>query len=533
MSESDLTAAGRTKPITWSWLPSACVGTAYFLFCLLVQYLTGAWRAGFVQYPDEPSHFVGAAMVRDWLFSGRWNSPLQFARDYYGHYPFFAIGYWPPAFHAVTGVLFAVAGVGRTQALLVPAACASITAWLVFKLLIRRVGFVPAVCAGALYLSLPITQMWMCAVMVDHMTACLSVAVGFWLLRYLYQPSYNNAIIWAVLCAFAILSKYSAVYLLALPWSAMLLFRRFDLLRKSSFFVQPVIVFLLVGPWALWTKSLTFYGLPSVRPALTMSRAISFVLQTFKIFPPVLMVFVIFGLLALLVLRKAWQEDVGVFALLCAGHLSFLFLSPVDPEQRYLLAPAASLLVLSFTGWAALRNLQGQSSLARAVAISVASLTFVFACVYFGGYPRAPQYPIAPIVKMILKSNSLAGQRLLMPPDLEGPFIAEFVAQERYAPVVYLVRPSKILAREDWFGGNYALRFNSSEQLLDYFRNNPVKLIIWHERPESAQTAHERMLGDMLRNNPVRWRKLTLFGSVSGQLSSAWAIYEYVPPQGS
>ena len=83
---------------------SACVAAGYFAFCLVVQGLTGSWSAGLIAYPDEPSHFVGTVMVRDWLASGRWFAPLEFARSYYDHYPFFAVGYWPPLFSVVTAL---------------------------------------------------------------------------------------------------------------------------------------------------------------------------------------------------------------------------------------------------------------------------------------------------------------------------------------------------------------------------------------------------------------------------------------------
>ena len=96
---------------------SAWIGLAYLLFCLLVQVSTGALQASFVAYPDEASHFVSAVMVRDWLLSGRWSAPFHFAQDYYLHYPFFGVGYWPPAFSAVTAFVFLAIGVGRQQAL--------------------------------------------------------------------------------------------------------------------------------------------------------------------------------------------------------------------------------------------------------------------------------------------------------------------------------------------------------------------------------------------------------------------------------
>ena len=65
-----------TLPLGTSPLLSACVAAAFCALCFAVQGFSGSWPADFLAYPDEPSHFVGAVMVRDWLVSGRWFAPL-------------------------------------------------------------------------------------------------------------------------------------------------------------------------------------------------------------------------------------------------------------------------------------------------------------------------------------------------------------------------------------------------------------------------------------------------------------------------
>ncbi|MGP8248124.1 MAG: hypothetical protein ACLQVN_26875, partial [Bryobacteraceae bacterium] len=79
------------EPFGWKrpWADAAA-GLIYLAFCLLLDTSTGAWHTPFVAYPDEPAHFVGSVMVRDWLLSGRLLQPMAFARQYYGHYPYFA-----------------------------------------------------------------------------------------------------------------------------------------------------------------------------------------------------------------------------------------------------------------------------------------------------------------------------------------------------------------------------------------------------------------------------------------------------------
>jgi hypothetical protein len=521
-------------PYRTSSLFSACVAAALLAFCLAVQGFGGAWSADFLAYPDEPSHFVGAVMVRDWLASGRWFAPLDFAHYYYDHYPFFAVGYWPPLFSVVTGLWLLVAGVGRLQALFIPAVFAAGTGWLIFQLLRRRAGLVAAVCAGTLYLSLPAGRHWMCAVMVDHMTAFFCIAAAVCLLRYLDQPVFWNGILCVVACVCASLSKYSAAYTVALPLLAVLLLRRFELLRKPSLLMQPLLIALMVGPWVLWTRRMAFYGLPSEREALTAKRAASFVLATFEIFPPVLMAAVILGLIALLIRPRAWREDLAVLSLFYAGHLALLFLSPVGTEDRYLLAPAAVLLVVSFAGWSqVLAWMPSGGRWGIAVPAAVAILTLVFVVSQFRSSARMAQDHIGNVVAFVESDPARTGQRVVVPPTLEGPVIAEFVAQSHHRPDHYLLRPGKILAHQDWFGGNYSFAFANAGEMMEYFRQHPVNLVIWKEQPEASPVPHVRMMGEMLRQYPASWRRV-LSLDFAGSPASSWAVYEYnLPPRKS
>src|SRR6201992_1907196 len=121
-SNSDRVDIGRRRFFTKSAISSALVAIAFLLVCLFVQSSTGAWDASFDAYPDEAGHFVGSVMVRDYLASGLSSNPNHFALQYYNHYPFFGIGYWPPLFYMVSGLWLLIAGVGRLQALIVSAA---------------------------------------------------------------------------------------------------------------------------------------------------------------------------------------------------------------------------------------------------------------------------------------------------------------------------------------------------------------------------------------------------------------------------
>src|ERR1700691_305765 len=128
-------------------LSSTLAASAFLLLCLFVQGSTGAWNASFDSYPDEAGHFVGAVMARDYLASGFSSNPIDFAGQYYQHYPFFGVGYWPPLFYVLTGLWFLATGVGRFQALLVSAGAAAGMAWMLYTLVRKRAGFIGGFCA--------------------------------------------------------------------------------------------------------------------------------------------------------------------------------------------------------------------------------------------------------------------------------------------------------------------------------------------------------------------------------------------------
>jgi hypothetical protein len=54
----------------------------------------------------------------------------------------------------------------------------------------------------------------------------------------------------------------------------------------------------------------------------------------------------------------------------------------------------------------------------------------------------------------------------VLPSDVEGPIIAEFAARVQDRRGYRLLRPSKVLARSDWFGDNYSSRFGTPDQVL-------------------------------------------------------------------
>src|SRR4051812_27170828 len=59
---------------------------------------------------DAPRYANGGAMIYDWLRSGEWLHPYQFAKLNYCQYPGFSIPYHPPLYPALLAAFFAATG---------------------------------------------------------------------------------------------------------------------------------------------------------------------------------------------------------------------------------------------------------------------------------------------------------------------------------------------------------------------------------------------------------------------------------------
>jgi hypothetical protein len=182
---------------------------------------------------------------------------------------------------------------------------------------------------------------------------------------------------------------------------------------------------------------------------------------------------------------------------------------------RYVLGVAAALLVLAFSGWSGLAEIaeRGNTILPALTVILTAAVTVT----HFGAYQRPPGYPVRLVVNSVIMNPAWSGRRILVASDLEGPMIAEFAIQDAHRPGYELVRPSKLLSGQGWFGENYVSRYASAREMASTFDRDSVDVIIWHSRPTSDFRKHELLMDQMLHDPSFSWNKVVSFPS--------WSVY--------
>jgi len=489
----------------------AAIAAASFGIAILVQVSAGALHNSFTAYPDEPSHFLASVMLRDYL-ARPVAHPLEFARDYYNHYPYFAIGYWPPFFYIMTGAWLLLAGVGRAQALIMSAAGATISATAIADLTRRSAGWPTGAAAALVYLSLTEVQYWLCTVMVDQWVCAFGLVASILLVRS-YSGHRYAMLGLSLVTALAILTKYSGLFIIAFPLAAILVPQG---RWRPTRLLYLALIAILVMPWMISTSPMAFTGLPKEHAGALLSRGFQCLREIFRILPLGLAGVVAGGLVVILVRFKAQTVPVRVMALGCLCLAGFVAASPVEMEHRYLLFGVASLLIMAFSALAPVFARVG-----RAGSLILPAFAVLFAGMYLTHFQHSREVRIRPMVDLVAANPAWAGKRIVVPSDLEGATIAEFAIADRHRPGYILQRPSKMFATQDWFGRNYSLRSHNAAEMMAQLTAEPVQLVIVHENDPASRLAHEVMLREMLDQYSDAWHLR--------HSSGEWRIYEYTP----
>ena len=187
------------------------------LICTLAIIVLGKdiSRGGLLD-PDAPAHVMDGVLIHDWLLAGpkAWLSPMQFAREQYGHYPTLGIGgHYPPGFAVIEAGFFLVFGISVTSARLCVLLFGMLAAAGCYIFVRPLGGRTAAIIAAALLMALPATTQWGRQVMLEVplMASLLWAAVAFsW---YLKAPTWTRFAVMCLVALSTVLFKQTGVFL--------------------------------------------------------------------------------------------------------------------------------------------------------------------------------------------------------------------------------------------------------------------------------------------------------------------------------
>ena len=200
-------------------------------------------------------------MAHDWLQSHPGGNPVQYLINYHAHLPLTAFGFWPPFYYGIEALWMLLVGTGTAAMLCLSGSITALLGLAVGLVAARRAGWVGGLLAGLLLVGNPLVQRASNELMLDvaNALACFLAALAY--ATYIAHRRRGAAAVgFSLLAVTAMMIKYNAVALALLPPLCVLIGRRWDLLRRPSFYTPAVIVGLLAGPWYVMTHGLAEQG---------------------------------------------------------------------------------------------------------------------------------------------------------------------------------------------------------------------------------------------------------------------------------
>jgi hypothetical protein len=508
------------------------IAVAFLLFAAIVgfQKTGGAFSTEFLD--DEASHYISGLMVYTYLTTEIPRSPLTYLKNFHSYYPLVGIGHWGPFYYLIEAVWMLVVSTSRSAMLLLSATVTMATGLCCYAFVVHRLGRLAAIFVAFAVVLSPIVQRASGEVMLDMPVAFFCVAAMMAYGRFLDTGYARYSALFGLLATAALLIKGNAACLALLPPFAVLIGRRFDLLRIRSFWLPVPIVGLIAGPWYIGTYSLVSQGFRYrwgfdyiVTATLANSR---FLLDAVG---PLVLVCGIIGLVASVARPKACdKEDSWLVsaAALFAAVWTFQSVVPAAIQDRYLAPDLPPLLILAVWGariavlWGINHILRGRplsrhSDAANGVGLFLLAVSFVPGTLNIAS---EPQRDFTKAAQVIWENYAASNPSVLVGTDAtgEGSAIADLAMIDPHRPSLFAVRGSRLLGGGGYNNQDYMPRFQTAEQVMAAIDDYAIPFVLLSGRSGPKEWAHLRQLDEARVLYPDRWELIYHDASVSPEV---------------
>lgn len=503
------------------WAFPAALFPLFLAVAIGLQVLDGAYRCEFGGHPDEAGHYVTGLLIRDFIARAKVGNPLAYAKTYYAYYPKVALGNWPPGFYLLQAAWTLPFGAGRAQVLVLMAGIAALVAALIAGVAAGRVPRPLAAACGLVFLLLPLVQSYVAMVMTEPTIALLALlATVFWA-RYLAEERPADAIAFGVLAAACILTKGTGFLLAGVPVLSVLITRRWNLLKRFSFWLAAVVVGILAGPWTALTLKFAKEGWEEGKPsvAFTLSAIPYYAGRLHQALGSPLLALLLLGLGVALV--RAWRDgrkaalETAAAALVLSVYLLHI-LVPCGHEARHLIPLLAGGCVLIAIGGNEVWRRLGATRLGRTgeAVVLVVLLAVVFGFQTFA-LPAKGYAGFQAAAEKILATPEDAKTVLFVSSDArgEGMFISEVAMREK-RPGHHVLRASKLLASSSWSGGDYVAKATDTTGLEAVLTEAKVGLVVIDATVPAdrlAKMPHHTLLTLVAASDPQEFEPVAIY----------------------
>ncbi len=483
-----------------------------FAAVLLLSWRSGLLHSEFGRYQDEGMHYLTGLFLQDFITSGHWSNPIQYAQQYYLHLPKIGLGNWPPGFSLMQVAWALVFGVSRLSMMM---GMIVLTAWL--ALLVYRAGtesFGPYLGAAAaiLLIAAPITQEQTAMVMAEIPLAAAGFLAVAAFSRFLESEGRREAILFGLWTSAAIMIKGNGW---VIPFAApviLLATGKLRLLLNRWFWISALLIGILCVPYTLLTMHIVSQGWDTRSfPGFayeweSLGIHLGFVANT--VGTPVA-ILALGGMIVMLFRRNSFWTSMAIYAaMILIFHVAVP--SSIEPRKIYQIVPLMALFAVA--GIDAIARLRPDFRFARPAA-AVAILAIFF----FSRFSLLPAYEpgLGPAVETLISRPDTRGTAILISSnpqwsDDEAALISEWAERTRNDGT-YLIRGSKLLSHPIAAppgAAEFALNFTTVEDVRKALADVPVAFVILHTTAAAISYPHQALLKAALEGDPDDWQRI-------------------------
>jgi hypothetical protein len=474
---------------------------------VLLQWLGGAYGSEFGGYPDESAHFITGLMLRDYIAAGCPAPPVEYAEHYYLHYPKVAFGMWGPLLHVAEAGWILLFSPSRVSMLVLMAVITASLALLLYRSLVSTFGAFLALTAALLFVALRPVQAYTGMLMADGLVALWDFAAAMAFARYMDTRAPKYSIQFGVLVCLSIMTKGNGAALVLLPAFAILLTRKFDLIRHKYAWLGPALIGCIAGPWQYYSAK-ALNGILERQPGWVYLPDYTRSLLTYcgLALMPLIALGVYRRVIAPMRDRSIESRWAAAAALICSVWLFHCLIPAPGFEPRYMIAVAPPLLMFLVAGIddLAVRIRVSRIPVRRrawslAVIVWAVFLTTSFSIPkkYYHGFDEVAELLEKPDYKdsVILVSSEADG---------EGMLISEVATREK-RPSHVVLRATKMLSQSNWAGEHYVLFYKTPAELMRFLKDVPVAIVVIHNERGLFSFPHHALLKETIAAFPEEW----------------------------
>jgi 4-amino-4-deoxy-L-arabinose transferase-like glycosyltransferase len=211
-------------------------------------------------WPDGPQYTNAAAMIHDWLASGKLAHPYLFAQANYAQYPAFHMPFHPPAYPGLLGLFFFLTGVSYVSARVFVAICLGVAGYFFYSILKRfEISRRAAFACSLVLVTTPEIARWSRDTMSEVPALALIMAGSYFFLRWLKTNRTLDCCVAFVLAEAAFLSRVTTAGILP-AWFLLIVFTgNFRRLRSRVLILMTSLYLVLNAAWTVMVSKFAKY----------------------------------------------------------------------------------------------------------------------------------------------------------------------------------------------------------------------------------------------------------------------------------